>query len=304
MTEPEKINFHCRNCGERFAAAAGRVVDAPSRPWHPFAYFCECPSCGNEAGQADWERNLVKAHAHATGPRTAEGKQVSLENLSKAHESPIARFNAIKHGLFARTATFFPARPGRYPACDGCEYLDNGCGTEHKACLKRAELYMQYEIATETKDVSLLMRLMAGNQAGIQAIISDMILSIAKSGGPELRSPVWFQDKETGGVRFVEYTDANGIERRLEEVEAHPLLKHLMDFISKNAMSMSDMGMTVKVQEDERAIKGQLDSAESDRETVLEFQRRQSDQQKALLDLIQRGRTVKPGLIIEANGDG
>jgi len=304
MTDQEKINFHCRLCGERFAAVAGRVVDAPDRPWHPFEYFCECPVCRSEATQADWERNLVKAHANATGPRSAAGKQTALENLSKARESPIARFNAIKHGLFARTATFFPARPGRYPACDGCEYYGNGCGTEHMACLKRAELYMQYEIATETRDVSLLTRLMAGNQAGLQAIISDMILSIAKSGGPELRSPVWYQDKESGKIKFVKYTDSLGIERQLEEVEAHPLLKHLMDFISKNSMSMADMGMTVKVQEDEKAIKGQLDSQESDRETVLEFQRRQSEQQQNLMDLIQRGRISKPGIIIEAGSNG
>lgn len=304
MSEREQIHFHCRFCGERFAAVPARIEDEQSRPWHPFKYFCTCPICETEAGQASWEVNLVKAHANATGPRTEAGKSVARENIAKAQASPIARFNAIKHGLFARTATFFPARPGRYPACDGCEYLDNGCGTEHKACLKRAELYMQYEIATETKDVSLLMKLMAGNQAGIQAIISDMILSIAKSGGPELRTPVWYQDKESGRVRFVTYTNAHGEEVMLEEVNAHPLLKHLMDFIAKNSMSLADMGMTIKVQEDEKAIKGVLESAESDRETVLEFQQRQQEMQRNLLELINRGRSTPSGVVIDVASDG
>lgn len=44
-------------------------------------YFCKCPVCGKEAEQASWKKAL----------RT--------------------RFNGIRHGLSAKTATYFPAKP-------------------------------------------------------------------------------------------------------------------------------------------------------------------------------------------------
>ncbi len=228
----------------------------------------------------------MRAHAQL---HTPEGKARVAANLPSpdSQAGKLARFNALKHGLFARTATYFPARPGKYPQCDGCEYLNNGCGTEHKACLRRAELFMRFQIATETGDVKLLRQLHADNQAALQAIISDMILAIARSGGPEIRSPVWFTDKE-GQVRLVEVADEDGNVRPLEEVKAHPLLKHLIDFIDRNDMTLGDMGMTSREQEGQALIKGNLADQADKREALVEYQRQQAEAMQRLERLIAR----------------
>jgi len=300
----EQIRFRCRECGHQWEGAPARVVEQPATPWHPWDYFAPCPECGEEAAQAAWERNLLKAHAHATGPKTDDGRARSLENLEGGRQSQVSRFNAMKHGMFARTATYFPARPGKYPACDGCEYLNNGCGTEHKACMKRAELMMQYQIATDTGDVSLLKQLQGGNQAALQGMINDMILSIAQDGGPRQIVPVWTKDNETGRIDLVEFFDkATGEHRTLNEIKAHPLLKHLIDFIQKNNMTLEDMGMTAKQQGEEATLRGQLADQNAARETVLGFQKRTAKSVEGLKDLIGRSHKSHEPRVIEGNSE-
>jgi hypothetical protein len=302
-----KVHFHCRSCGRRFEAEPS-VREDPDAQWHPYAYSAECPECGTEAAQAAWERSLLKAWANATGPKTPEGKAVVTANLA-GHPTPEealrTRFNALKHGLYARVATFFPAKPGRYPHCEGCEHRYSTCGVSAPACLKRAELYLKHHIAFETRDPGLLMEMRSDTQAGIQALINDMILIIAQDGGPRLLSPEWYTDKESGAVRLVEWTDENGDVHRIMKHEAHPLLKHLMDFISKNTMTLADMGMTPKVQAEEEANLGHLEQEKRERESLTDYQRRQAEGLERLQALIERGGAKRePALIVQERDDG
>lgn len=164
----EEVTFRCEWCGHQWESAPERVEDCEDLPWHPWRYACACPSCHKEAGQVWWERNLLKAHAHATGPRTPEGKAATAANL-EGHPTPEeaqrTRFNSLKHGLFARTATYFPARPGKYPHCATCEWFNNGCdenpppGKKNPpACMKRTELFMRHQIAFESRDPAFWLR--------------------------------------------------------------------------------------------------------------------------------------------------
>lgn len=301
------VHFHCRGCGHRFEAEP-LVREDPGAPWHPYAYFAECPECAAEAAQAAWERSLLKAWANATGPKTPEGKAAVTANLDghpTPEEAQRTRFNALKHGLYARVATFFPARPGRYPHCEGCEYRYSTCGLNSPACMKRAELFLRHHIAFETRDPGLLMEMRADTQAGIQALINDMILIIAQDGGPRLLSPEWYTDKETGAVHLVQWTDENGHVHQVLKHEAHPLLKHLMDYISKNTMTLADMGMTPRVQAEEEANLGHLDQEKRERETLSDYQRRQAEGLERLQALIERGGPSRDGvLILQERGDG
>ncbi len=297
------VNFHCRSCGHRFAADPSRVEDDAERPEHPFVYFAPCP-CGAEAEQAAWERNLLRAWASATGPKTPEGKARVTSNLDghpTPEEAKRTRFNALKHGLTARVATFFPAAPGRYVQCEGCDHLDS-CGQVSRACLKRAELFLKHHVAFETRDPGLLTELRSDTQAAIQALISDMILTIARDGGPRLISPEWYQDKETGTVRLVKWTDEHGTERQVMKFDAHPLLRHLMDFISKNSMTLADMGMTPKVIEEDHEEMGRLADRRQAREDLTDFQRRQAEGLARLTELIERGGPPS-GRVIEIDHD-
>lgn len=279
-----------------------RVEDAPEQDYHPYRYFAECPDCGRECAQAQWERALFKAWVNATGPRTEEGKAASASNLDghpTAEEARRTRFNALKHGLFARTATYFPARPGKYPHCDGCPYLETIC-VNQVACLKRTELFMKHHVAFELKEPEMLLELRSDTQAAVQALINDMILAIAQDGGPRIHEIQWYYDKD-GGFHLAKWTDKDGETHQIHEIKAHPLLKPLIDYLSKNAMTLSDLGMTPKIQDEHEMIEGHLAGQNRGREELLEFEQRQTRALEDLRDMVERSqaRTARDPVLIE-----
>lgn len=300
-SQMERVHFRCLACREQFEGVPDRVEDAPDDPWHPWRYVATCRECGAECDQAGWERGLLKAWAHATGPRTDEGKAATAENL-RGHPTPEeaqrTRFNAMKHGLSARTATYFPAKPGRYAACERCEHFNNGCDEDpapgHKnppACMKRAEIFMRHQIAFDTRDPSLLTSLRADTQAAIHAIVDDMILAIA-SRGVEMVSPQWYFDPKSGECGVVDYTDPETGERRIiYKVESHPLLPRLLDVLQKNNLSLADMGMTPKVQDDNDILRGNLSEDRRDRGQALEYQEKQTELLADLRERISRSQS-------------
>jgi len=213
------------------------------------------------------------AHASATGPTTDEGKRR-------------CKFNALKHGLRADTATYYPAKPGGYPHCNGCEYRTDMECLDFGGCLKRTELLLRHQIAFESGDPSKLQAFRARTQAHIQALIDDMILAIAQDGGPRIKSPEWYYDKD-GIFHLARFRDAETDEWiQLEKIEAHPLLKLLMDYISKNKMTLEDMGMTPKAQDEQESIRGYLDHEKGSQQEALEYQRQTQQQLEHLQTLI------------------
>jgi hypothetical protein len=213
------------------------------------------------------------AHAKATGPVTEEGIRR-------------CKFNALKHGLRADVATYYPARPGNYPHCTACEWLEGRDCSEFGGCLKRAELLLRHQVAFESNDPEKLQRFRAKTQAYVQALIDDMILAIAQDGGPRITSPEWYYDKD-GGFHLAKYTDhSTGEIVYINKVEAHPLLKLLMDFISKNKMTLEDMGMTPKVQDEQEALRGFLDGEQEEKEATEAYQERMRAGQDKLLELL------------------
>ena len=268
-----------------------RVEPCPEQAHHPHAYFCECGACGAEAEQAAWQRALLKAWVSATGPKTADGLARTAANL-EGHPTPeearLTRFNAMKHGLFARTAKYFPAKPGSYPHCETCEHMETLACLPQRACLKRAELLLQHEVAFETGDPGLLTGLRASTQAMVQALIDDMLLTIALDGGPRIKSPEWFSDKD-GGFHLAQYVDDFTKElRQIYKLEAHPLLKHLIDYLAKNNMTLADLEMTPKARDEQDALRGYLDK-EKEGQSATDYQQKMLTQQQKLLDLIHAG---------------
>lgn len=249
----------------------------------------------------------MAAQGRQTGPKTPEGKMRVTENIAghpTPEESLRTRFNAMKHGLFARVARYFPAKPGKYPHCDGCEYHHSGECAEQVACLKRTELFMRYDIAFETGDPGMLTQLHADNQAMVQAIISDILLALVST-GVELKQPEWYFDPKGGDFHLVSY-EKEGKQEYIYKVSAHPLLKTLADFLAKNNMALSDLNMTQKGREDQSILKGHLEHSE--RENALEHQRAQNALIESLSEKIARSRerVKRDPVLIEYDeaGDG
>ncbi len=287
-TPKSAVNFICAACKTKFEENPDRHEDAPDRPWHPFSYFAQCPRCGDEAGQAWWQINIWKGHANATGPTSAEGIAVVTSNIA-GHPTPqealITRFNAMTHGNDAKVARYFPARPGKYEICDGCEYLEDVCENQ-KGCLKRAEINLRYQIAFSTQDPHALMDLNADMHAAVRSLLDEMIYIVAKD-GVRLTAPKMYYDKD-GACHIFKYSDKDtGEDVIINEHTEHPLLKRIFEAIAKIGMSMSDMNMTPKGQDETSIIKGHLAKESDDQETMADFQQRQTSALEKLAGMIE-----------------
>lgn len=299
----DQTTFRC-GCGYLFDAVPGRIEDSQDTPWHPWEYFATCPDCGEEAPQQAQARHLLKMWAKATGPRTPEGKAAVTKNLEghpTPEESIRTRFNAMKHGLYAEAAAYFPAKPGRYPHCEGCPYLAR-CypGT---ACQKRTELMLRHRIAFDTRDPSILTDIRADIHAMATALLQDMFMAVLSSGS-EIKTPAWYYDREgrfhlariarnDSGQHLEEIDDedVDGIEwQQLYEIRKHPLLDVIGRWVKDFGLDLNSQGMTPKVQDEEEAIRGHLAHHAENETLALQYQREQKEALSKLSDVFLRAR--------------
>lgn len=253
------VAFRCESCRITFDADPREVLPDPDQPHHPYRYIGTCPDCFSDCEQAGFQRGLLKAWANATGPRTESGKAAAAKNLD-GHPTPEealrTRFNAMKHGMTARTAQYFPSRPDKYAACSACD-VDRDYCEQQPACVKQTRLFMQHHAAFEQRNPKHLQGVYADIQASITAII-QMILQTIIADGVKISAPAWTVDKQGNVVigRFI--NDKTGELETIMDVSAHPLLKPLTEFLTRNNMSLADLGMTPKAIEQEEQQMGRL----------------------------------------------
>lgn len=307
MDNQTKLAFHhVKPCGFRFEAEPEKEQDG--------RIVATCPACGELASQAAWQVNLMRAAGLQTGPKTAEGKIASASNLEgypTKDQQVITRFNAMQSGVFAKTATVFPAKPGKYPDCKVCPHFNEDHPSEsdcvpHKACLKKTEVFLLNHVAQETQNPEVLRPLMANFQAGTMSILNTMMLEITQKGSL-IETPLMWYDKDTGSFIPQKYTE-DGVEKVITEVKANPLLKIFMEFLHKNGMTLTDLNLTPKLQEEQKILGGYTkgDVAPEDMADIL---RKQNEQLEAFKNLSQNASTDRqndPTLIAvldETKGD-
>lgn len=302
-----EITFYCKPCCQSFKGEPGRTEDIPGQDHHPFAYFSACPKCGLECEQAHWEKNLFKAWRNATGPKTEEGKASTAANL-EGHPTPDealrTRFNAMKHGLSARTATYFPSKPDGYSFCSGCDVDRLHCAAQ-PACIKKTELFMLHHASFEQRNPKHLMGVYADLQASIFAMVQQIVQTIV-SDGVKVEQVVWDRDAE-GNVRVAEYFDEKG-ERHIirENMMAHPLFKPLGEMLSRANLSLADMGMTQKVIEAEEDQLGRIAHDHEETEAVQAYRNRMTELLAGMAEKVQRAnqQTANDPKLIEYHQDG
>lgn len=248
----ERATFRCGACRNTFQAEPDLVDDDAANPSHPFRYFARCTACGEEnVPQASWERALMVAHQAATGPTTSEGKAASAANLAghpTPAESRLTRFNAMKHGLEARVATYFPAKPDKYAHCQRCD-VDRAWCAAQPACVKQIELFMQHHVAVETRDPKALGKLHADLLASVTAMLQQAIQAVLGD-GVVIKTPRVELAKDGYPVAMT-YEDQDGIKHQIFDYAANPLFKPVTDLITRLGLSMSDLGLTYKASEEE-----------------------------------------------------
>lgn len=273
-----EVNFCCtvKTCRTKFAAVPLRVEGDDDAPWHPWRYIGQCPDCGAECAQASWERAALKAWSHATGPTSTEGRARSAANLAghpTPEESQRIRFNALKHGLNARVASYFPPRPGRYAECGTCQYNQDEQGRAYcrsqPACVQQAQLWMRMHAAFEQRRPELLNEIHADQQATLVSMVHQIMRQILAE-GLTIRAPKYTADGEV-----IDFVDEDGARKIIWDVSAHPLLKALGELLSRNNLSLADMGMTAKVVDAEPEEMGQL-AGTGDRQALTAYAERQA----------------------------
>lgn len=273
----ERVTFRCGVCRHTWEAVPDLVEPDAEAEHHPFSYFATCEVCeARHQPQAPWERALLKAHQMSTGPRTPAGKAATAANL-EGHPTPEealrTRFNAMKHGLSARTATYFPAKPDGYAFCERCDVDRQWC-RDQPACVKQTELFMLHHAAFEQRNPRALARIHGDLHAALVASL-QMCLQAVLGDGVVIKTPKLdlIADKDGGKEHeVVRYVDGEGREHVIFEYQANPAFKAIADLVTRLGLSLSDLGMTIKSAEDEDAeLRGRLGVQTPVKETLDAF---------------------------------
>lgn len=285
-----EVEFRCAPCERWWTAEPGRVEDWPEDEIHPWRYFGACPDCGREREQSGRQRGLLRAWRRSTGPKTAEGMAATAKNLA-GHPTPEealrTRFNGMKHGLSARVATYFPAKPDGYAFCGGCDVARDYCRAQ-PCCIRQTEHFMLHHAAFEQKNPKHLMGIFADFHAALMMTIQQILRTIIAD-GVTITAPQTYVDKE-GRCLVVEYVDERGERRVVRDIEAHPLFRPLGELISRTGISLTDIGITGRLDDDEVPVPGQLAPGDGALPAVEDFARKQADALDALQGLLERGR--------------
>lgn len=299
------VNFRCAECRASFDAVPDLVEPDPATEHHPWRYFAHCPKCQAEhQPQAAWERALLKAHQHSTGPKTAEGKAATARNLEghpTAEEALRTRFNSMKHGMHARTATYFPAKPDGYGFCKRCDVERDWCRAQ-PACVKQTEIFLLHHAAFDKRDPRILSSLHADLQASLTAAL-QMCIQEVLGDGVIIKQPRVELDREGTPVTLT-YLDDNGARQYIYNYQSHPAFKPLTELVSRLGLSMSDLGMTVRAADlDENPLRGMLNDTlggDDARETLADFGRRMlvaTEQARGQIAEAQKRKAADPVLV-------
>ena len=284
----KEVNFKCGVCRASFSGVPDLIEDDLDAPHHPYRYFAHCLRCGAEhQPQAGWERGLLKAHQMSTGPVTPAGKAASAANLDghpTSEETRRTRFNAMKHGMAAQTATYFPAKPDGYAFCAGCDVARDWCRAQ-PACVKQTEIFMLHHAAFDQRNPKILSRLHADIHSALMASL-QMCLQAVLGEGVLIKQPRVELTRE-GDPVTLSYIKDDGSKAYIYDYQSNPAFKPIADLVSRLGLSMSDLGMSVRgVEAEEERGLGILKLDESTKETLQDFGQRMLLASKNAADLI------------------
>jgi hypothetical protein len=210
----------------------------------------------------------------------------------------------MKHGLNARVATYFPAKPDGYAACKTCDVDREWCA-EQPACAKQTQNFMLHHAAFEQRNPKHLMGIYADLQAAVLAVVQQVLQTIIAD-GVKIVSPKYWTDV-TGKVIIAEYLDERGERHVINEINAHPLFRPLGELLTRANLNLHDMGMTAKVIDDEDIEFGRLSVASQATTDLATFAAKNAESMAALRDMVDRAQVAArrdPVLIEHQNQQG
>lgn len=295
-TRLDRVSFRCGECKHAWGAVPDLIEDDPDTEHHPHRYYAHCPACKAEnQPQANWERALMKAHQECTGPTTEDGKAAAAANLAghpTPHEARLTRFNAMKHGMQARVATYFPAKPEKYSFCAQCD-VDRGYCASQPACVKQTELFMVHHAAIDQRNPKLLGRIHADIVSALTASL-QLCLQAVLGEGVLIKQPRVELDRDGCPVTLT-YVQADGTKGYIYDYQSNPAFKPIADLVSRLGLSMNDLGLTVRATEaeEEGAGMGKLTLDTSAKESLASFGQRMEALTASMADKLGRSMAKK-----------
>ncbi|MFN3303225.1 MAG: hypothetical protein ACK44A_05835, partial [Roseateles sp.] len=162
-------------------------------------------------------------------------------------------------------ANYFPAKPDGYAFCSRCDVDRDWC-SEQPACAKQTELFMLHSAAFEQRNPKVLARLHGDLHAALVASL-QMCLQAVLGDGVVIKTPKLELRPDADGNmvnEVVTYFDEKGQLRTIYDYGANPAFKPIADLVTRLGLSLSDLGMTIKANEEEQEqLRGRLSTTKA-----------------------------------------
>src|SRR5205085_5892151 len=136
----------------------------------------------------------------------------------------------MKHGMQARVATYFPAKPDGFSFCSSCD-VDRAWCAAQPACVRQTELFMRTHAAMDQRDPKKLAPILSDILAAVTASL-QMCLQTILADGVVIKTPRVELSRD-GVPIALKYTDQSGVEHHSYDYAANPAFKPATDLISR-----------------------------------------------------------------------
>lgn len=272
METKEEKTFYCKDNGhQRYVFVSWEWEETPK------GVFAACPICEREVEEVPAVyQNYYKMWQNQTGPRTQEGKRRSS-------------LNGYKHGHYSQVYNVLaPALPGKFPACQNCQYREPCENEPYKWCPVNIAPMVRFVKAYQEGNLAEMKEFAGMNQAKIFQTVQMM--------WQEIQSKGVLVPKE---IRRKINEDA-GEEEIVLEWQANPLLQRIQSFIEMLGHSADQQIMTPRAKEEDENIKGYLEMEDSKAASLEETMEKNRLAMAAFSEKIQRAmiqRKLDPALM-------
>lgn len=253
----KRSQFFCPACPEQESKGAFFFfVEAPFRENAEGDLVATCPQCGNEDCREPWYMaNVRRCQGRQTGPVTSQGKD-------KCRMNGFSTGSSYASGAIPKVLP--PAKPGKYPHCDGCHDMDECTSAVKDAegtcrpviCHRQSEIFAKYRAAHLSGDPESL-RLTAADVHARMHMVLDHCFKAVFDNGVFIES-LLVSDGKVVKMEDGKNEDGSTKYANLLEKKINPAINEAIKILEKMGFSLADWTLTPKSKEAKAQLDGYL----------------------------------------------